>query len=449
MAVDKRRVRVLKEGAPGRGPVVLWMQRDQRASDNWALLYARELALEMKRPLGVAFCLVPRFLGATLRQYDFMLRGLREVEQDLSKKGIPFFLLAGSPGREIPRFVKEQNAGFLVTDFNPLRIKRRWEEEAAENVGIPFHQVDAHNIAPCWEASDKREYAAYTIRPKIRRLLGEFADGFPPLGKHPHRWRGKRKANDWEGAARSLMTGGSVKPVDWLRPGEKAAKRTLRRFIEKRLARYSEKNDPLSGAQSDLSPYLHFGQVSAQRCAQEVMKSGAKAEPVHAFLEELVIRRELSDNFCFYCDHYDSFEAVPDWARMTLEKHRRDRRRYLYRRGEFEKAGTHDSLWNAAQNEMVKRGKMHGYLRMYWAKKILEWSASPEEAFGTAIYLNDKYELDGRDPNGYAGIAWSLGGVHDRAWNERPVFGKIRYMSYEGCRGKFDVERYIEWVNSL
>jgi deoxyribodipyrimidine photo-lyase len=449
MAVDRRRVRVLKEGSPGGGPVVLWMQRDQRASDNWALLYARELALEMKRPLGVAFCLVPRFLGATLRQYDFMLRGLKEVEQALSRKGIPFFLLSGDPGSEVPGFARGHDAALLVTDFNPLRIKLRWEAEAAARLAIPLHQVDAHNVVPCWEASDKREYAAYTLRPKLRRLLPEFMEGFPPLRSHPHRWRGKRRANDWEGAARSLRVDNSVKPVTWLRPGEGAAKRALRRFVEKRLPRYGGRNDPLSGAQSDLSPYLHFGQISAQRCALKAADSGAAKEPREAFLEELIVRRELSDNFCLHCRDYDSVEAAPDWARKTLRKHRGDRRPYVYGRGEFEKGGTHDALWNAAQGEMVKRGKMHGYLRMYWAKKILEWSATPEEAFETAVYLNDRYELDGRDPNGYAGIAWSLGGVHDRAWNERPVFGKIRYMSYEGAKGKFDVGKYIEWVDSL
>ncbi|MEJ2313846.1 MAG: deoxyribodipyrimidine photo-lyase [Nitrospirota bacterium] len=449
MAVDRRRVRILKEGSPGGGPVLLWMQRDQRASDNWALLYAREIALELGRPLGVVFCLAPGFLGATLRQYDFMLRGLREVEEVLAKKGIPFFLLAGSPGREVPRFARKQDAALLVTDFNPLRIKLRWEAEAAGRLGVPFHQVDAHNIVPAWAASQRREYAAYTLRPKLRRLLPEFLVSFPPLRRHPHRFGGKLKANDWEGAAASLKVDSSVKPVTWLRPGERAARMTLRKFIKKRLPRYAERNDPLSGAQSDLSPYLHFGQVSAQRCALEVMDSGAAKEPVEEFLEELIVRRELSDNFCLHCEGYDSIEAAPDWARKTLEKHRGDRRRYVYGRGEFERGETHDPLWNASQGEMVKRGKMHGYLRMYWAKKILEWSATPEEAFGTAVYLNDKYQLDGWDPNGYAGIAWSLGGVHDRAWNERPVFGKIRYMSYEGLRRKFDVQKYIDWVDPL
>ncbi len=168
-----------------------------------------------------------------------------------------------------------------------------------------------------------------------------------------------------------------------------------------------------------------------------------------AFLEELIIRRELSDNFCFYNPRYDSFDGFPEWARKTLNEHRKDRRPYLYSLEQFETAQTHDKLWNAAQTEMVKRGKMHGYMRMYWAKKILEWTPSPEVAMEVAIHLNNRYELDGRDPNGYAGIAWSIGGVHDRAWNERNIFGKIRYMSYNGCKSKFNIEGYVEHVKSL
>jgi deoxyribodipyrimidine photo-lyase len=222
----------------------------------------------------------------------------------------------------------------------------------------------------------------------------------------------------------------------------------LRRFIKNRLSRYpDERNDPTKEVVSDLSPYLHFGQLSAQQVALEVRKSGMKGR--EDFLEELIIRRELSDNFCFYNPHYDRFDGFPDWAKKTLDEHRKDPRDYIYTLEQFESGQTHDELWNAAQMEMVKRGKMHGYMRMYWAKKILEWTKSPEEAQEIAIFLNDKYELDGREPNGYVGIAWSIGGVHDRAWGQRPVFGKIRYMSYNGCRSKFNVAKYIEEVNRL
>jgi len=222
----------------------------------------------------------------------------------------------------------------------------------------------------------------------------------------------------------------------------------LKRFIARKLSRYpDERNDPNKDAVSDLSPYLHFGQIAAQRVALEVRKTGMKARD--DFLEELIIRRELADNYCFYNQNYDSFQGFPEWAQKTLDEHRQDQREYLYALKRFESAQTHDDLWNAAQLEMVKRGKMHGYLRMYWAKKILEWTRSPEEAQKIALYLNDKYELDGRDPNGYVGVAWSIGGVHDRAWPSRPVFGKIRYMSYNGCRSKFNVPAYIDKIRRL
>jgi deoxyribodipyrimidine photo-lyase len=209
------------------------------------------------------------------------------------------------------------------------------------------------------------------------------------------------------------------------------------------------RNDPAKDGQSNLSPYMHFGHISAQRIALDVSMSDINKESREAFLEELIVRRELSDNFCFYNAHYDNFDGFPEWGKKTLNAHRKDKREYLYNIKQFENAETHDDLWNAAQIQMLKTGKMHGYMRMYWAKKILEWTESPEKAMEIAIYLNDRYELDGRDPNGYTGIAWSIGGLHDRAWNERPVFGKIRYMSYNGCKTKFDVIKYIEYVKSL
>jgi deoxyribodipyrimidine photo-lyase len=247
---------------------------------------------------------------------------------------------------------------------------------------------------------------------------------------------------------RGIKIDRTVPAVDWITPGERAAWTALRTFINRGLARYDEsRNDPSRHGQSGLSPYLHFGQLSAQRVAMEVMKSAYLEGYQEAFLEELITRRELSDNFCYYNRSYDSAKSFPAWSRATLEKHRHDRREHLYTLAQFEKGRTHDDLWNAAQRELVVRGKMHGYLRMYWAKKILEWCRTPERAVKIALHLNDKYELDGRDPNGYAGVAWSIGGVHDRPWGEREIFGMVRYMSHKGCRVKFDVDAYIEKVN--
>ncbi len=443
--MNETRVRVLKAGSHGPEPVIYWMSRDQRMHDNWALLYAQKRALIQKKPLIVVFCLVPHFLEATIRQYGFMLKGLQELETSLHKKNIPFVLAPGNPEEQIPRLVKKMGASCLITDFDPLRIKRKWKAGIAKKIDIPFHEVDTHNIIPCWIASPKQEYAAYTIRPKINRLLPEFLEKFPSLKKHPFIFKGKQTRIKWEDINSSLRINNDVKEVDWLKPGEKAAKKVLKNFVEKKLPLYdAQRNDPTADGQSNLSPYLHFGHISAQRVALAVQSSHAPNKDKDAFLEELIVRRELSDNFCFYNKNYDSFDGFPSWAKDSLGKYKKKPREYVYTLKQFEQAETHDELWNAAQLEMTMRGKMHGYMRMYWAKKILEWTRSPDHAMEIAIYLNDKYELDGRDPNGYTGIAWSIGGVHDRAWGERRVFGKVRYMSYNGCKGKFDVEKYIK-----
>ena len=310
---------------------------------------------------------------------------------------------------------------------------------------FPFFEVDAHNIVPCWLASPKAEWAAYSFRPKIHRLLPEFMDEFPPLKRHHVSWKDDVQ-NDWRSAECGIEVD-TVPEANFNRSGEVAAAEQSLDFIENKLSSYeSNRNDPSQDGQSNLSPYLHFGQISAQRVALQVLASLKDAD---AFLEELIVRRELSDNFCYYNPDYDSFQAFPEWARASLEKHAKDRREYLYTAEELERAHTHDNLWNAAQMEMVYKGKMHGYMRMYWAKKILEWTGSPVEAQQIAIYLNDRYELDGRDPNGYVGIAWSIGGVHDRAWKERSIFGKVRYMSYKGVSRRFDVEAYVKSIKNI
>jgi deoxyribodipyrimidine photo-lyase len=446
--VRAERVRVLKGGEPGPGPVIYWMSRDQRVRDNWALLYAQQCAVERRAPLSVVFCLVPSFLGATMRHYGFMLKGLAEVETRLRESAIPFFLLVGDPPERISGFAHTMGAGLIVTDFDPLRIKRDWKRQVARKVDTALHEVDAHNIVPCWIASPKQEYGAYTLRPKIRKALPQFLERFPALKVHPFPWKGKVTIVDWHNERRRVRADRSVGEVAWAVPGEDAARKALRAFVSGKLGSYAEvRNDPSRDGQSNLSPYLHFGQLSAQRVALDVLGSSGAQTSREAYLEELIVRRELADNFCFYSGHYDSFEGFPEWAKQSLLKHLRDRREFVYTLEEFEAAKTHDDLWNAAQIEMVTRGKMHGYMRMYWAKKILQWTESPEQAMAVAVYLNDRYELDGRDPNGYAGIAWSIGGVHDRAWPERPIFGKVRYMSYDGCRSKFDVKAYIDYVS--
>lgn len=447
-----QRVRVLKEGTirreQGKGPVVFWMNRDQRAKDHWGLLYAREKARELDTFLLVLFCMVPEYISASPGHYRFMLSGLRETANELENRGIPFHLVRESPEKFIPAFLHEWNVPLLVTDFNPLTIKKRWESQIIGQINSAFHQVDSHNIVPCWEASQKLEYAAYTFRPRISKKLPAYLTDFPELDpqKSPSgwvdttRWPEKDELSDSE-AIRKWF------PL----PGESNALSRLSEFLEDTLSKYgTERNDPMKASVSGLSPYLHFGQISAQRVALETMKKAVVNESRDAFLEELIVRRELSDNFCHYQPQYDQTACFPQWAQNTLNDHAGDQRDYLYTKSELESAVTHDDLWNAAQQRMMLTGSLHGYLRMYWAKKIMEWTPNAVVAQQTAVYLNDRYFLDGRDPNGYAGIAWSIGGVHDRAWPERKVFGKIRYMNEKGCRRKFNVDAFIEqtaeWV---
>eukprot|EP00123_Amoebidium_parasiticum_P014698 comp22604_c0_seq1/m.34676 comp22604_c0_seq1/g.34676 ORF comp22604_c0_seq1/g.34676 comp22604_c0_seq1/m.34676 type:complete len:542 (-) comp22604_c0_seq1:2-1627(-) len=449
--VDERRARLLTKvdrvADECRG-IVYWMSRDQRADDNWALLLAQEKALALGVPLHVVFNLVPKFLEATIRQYGFMIKGLQETEKVLREKNINFHLLMGDPLETVPAFVQMHKMGALVADFSPLRIGLLWHTKVAETfqgLGVPMWQVDAHNVVPCWVASNKLEYGARTIRPKITKLLPVFLTDFPALKKHSHSAEKIPEPVDWKFALASLQIDRTVPEVEWAKAGAKGGRAVLDDFIEKRLKLFETKrNDPNTQALSNLSPWLHFGQISAQRCALEVKAKGSKhSGSVASFLEESIVRRELADNFCFYNDKYDSIDCAYDWARTTLEIHSKDKREFVYTLKELEDGLTHDDLWNAAQLQTVKDAKMHGFLRMYWAKKILEWTSSPQEALKYAIYLNDKYNLDGRDPNGYVGCAWSICGIHDQGWAERSVFGKIRYMNYDGCKRKFDVAGFV------
>ena len=444
MDIIQERARKLNQAALKVGPIIYWLSRDQRVKDNWALLAAQQLALVNNQPLLVVFNLTPSFLGATERQYQFILAGLKELEVNLKQKNIAFQIVASDDLSALIDLAKNISAGAMITDFSPLKINRAWKKTVAQQLDCPLFEVDAHNIVPAWLVSDKQEFAAYTFRPKIKRLLDKYLISFPTLKKHPYPYPFQIR-NNYQAIENNLTIDRQVKMVSGFKSGEKTAYQAARNFIKNRLPYYNEqRNNPNLSAQSNLSPYLHFGQLSAQELALMIQESDAPVIDKEAFLEELIVRRELADNFCLYNENYDNQKSLPQWAQLTLKKHASDKREYVYSKQEFELAHTHDKLWNAAQLEMIKTGKMHGYMRMYWAKKILEWTKDLETAFKVAIYLNDKYELDGRDPNGYTGIAWSLGGVHDRAWSERAVFGKIRYMNEKGCRRKFDVDAYIQ-----
>lgn len=450
MKFNKKRLRFvsdtekIKQGSEG---VLYWMSRDHRVQDNWAMIHAQRLAVKENLPLHVCVCLlVPKSELSTLRHYSFMLKGLKEVAKKCSSLNIQFHLLRGSAGDVLPGFVSDRSLGAVVTDFSPLREPLQWLEDVKKKLpkDVPLIQVDAHNIVPCWVASPKLEYAARTIRGKITKLLPEFLTQFPLVEKHPCTASRAAKPVDWDKTLASLQVDRTVGEPEWATPGTKAGMAMLESFIDVRLKQFDTKrNDPNAAALSQLSPWIRFGHLSAQRVALQVERSGKSAgHSVSSFIEELVVRRELTDNFCFYNKKYDSVEGAYEWAQKTLKDHAKDKRPYLYTREQLEKAKTHDKLWNGAQYQMVTEGKMHGFLRMYWAKKILEWTSSPEEALSIALYLNDRYELDGQDPNGFVGCMWSICGIHDQGWAERPIFGKIRYMNYKGCLRKFDVAQF-------
>ena len=444
--IHKSRSQVINDAETGPGPVVYWMSREQRLEDNWALIFAKERATQSKTPLYIVFCLVPKFLHAGKRQYEFMLRGLEETARQARDLNIVFLFRRGEPGEVLPEVLSRLKAGQLILETDPLRIKKTWKKQVLDRTNIRAYEVDARNIVPWWTASSKQEYAARTIRPKIEKLLPAFLYPFPQLAPHPFSPQDMDQENT--DISLDLPTGSSLWKVNLPTPGPAAANRTLEEFIKKRLPTYHlHANDPNGHVQSNLSPYLHFGQISAQKAALRVREeSGIPAEARQAFLEQLIVRRELAENFCAYNQEYDSLRSAPNWAGESLNKHARDPREHIYSLREFEQGMAHDPLWNAAQIEMLVTGRMHGYMRMYWAKKILEWTPGPETALEYAIYLNDRYQLDGRDPNGYTGIMWSIAGIHDQGWKERQVFGKVRYMSYTGCQRKFKVNEYIQRI---
>ena len=441
--IHKERIKVLNQKRVRRGAYVLyWMQASQRTIYNHALEYALDQANELKKPLVVFFGITDHFPEANERHYAFMLEGLKEVKQDLRKRGIQMVILHQSP--ELGALKMAKKASLVIVDRGYLRIQRQWRQFVATRLDCPLIQVESEAVVPVEEASSKEEYSAATLRPKVLMKLSRFL--IPLEEREPSVSSlsmdfDSFEIDDLEKALSKLQIDRSVGRVSSFHGGTKEALNHLEVFIREKLDRYPEmRNDPNQNALSHMSPYLHFGQISPLYIALKVKQTESPA--AKAFLEELVVQRELSLNFVFYNDDYDSFKGLPQWAQKTLKDHQRDRRPYLYSMAELEDGKTHDPYWNAAQKEMRTTGKMHGYMRMYWGKKILEWTKKPEEAYRIALYLNNKYELDGRDPNGFAGVAWCFG-KHDRPWPERPIFGTVRYMNDRGLKRKFDTDEYV------
>ena len=425
--------------------VVYWMQRAQRGVDNHALDIAIEAANLMQKPVVVFLAPVPFYPRANLRHYRFLADGIPDIASALDRRNVGF-VLRRFPEHSICRFCHEAKAALVVGDENPMREPESWRRKATRELRVPLWTVDADVIVPS-KLLEKAQYAARTIRPRLQRWLPEFLVPFSnPKAKIT--WKKPRGLHAMSPAC-DLLDGWrinrSVSPILDMKGGSRAAQKVLKAFVTRKLADYPVKrNHPEGDGTTRLSPYLHFGHMGPQTVAMAVRDADAPEAAKTAFFDQLITWRELSINFVRFQANYDNFECAEPWAHRTLAEHARDLRPVRYTARQMENAETYDPLWNAAQRQMVNHGWMHNYLRMYWGKKILEWSASAAEAYGIAVGLNDKYELDGRDPNGYAGIAWAIVGKFDRAWSERPIFGKIRYMSLGSTGKKFDSKKYIE-----
>jgi deoxyribodipyrimidine photo-lyase len=441
-ALQKERIKPLNSATTRDGQyVVYWMQSSQRTEFNHALEYAVQKANELSLPLIVFFCLVADFPEANARHYHFMLEGLKEVQSSLKNRKILMVIQSGIPPYGIIAIAKK--ASLVVVDRGYLRIQREWRRTTSLNIACPLIQVESDVIVPVDEASLKEEYSAATFRPKNKKIVSEYLKPLPEFDLHISSSGmefSSLSLDDIDRIVSDLKIDTRVTPVKTYKGGTRQAKLSLSDFLERRLHRYTiDRNDPNLNGASNLSPYLHFGQISPIYVALKALETGEEA--CESFLEELIVRRELALNYVLYNQAYDSYAGLPGWAIRTLDQHRLDQREVVYKLADFEAAKTHDKYWNAAQREMMYTGKMHGYMRMYWGKKILQWTETPEEAFKIALYLNNKYELDGRDPNGYTGVSWCFG-KHDRPWAERAIFGNIRYMNDNGLKRKFDADQY-------
>ena len=441
--IHPSRVLVLNKAPLRQGArfALYWMQASQREAGNHALEFALTKANELNLPLLVAFCLTDSYPGANLRHYSFMADGLAVVAKRLAKRGIAFELFRGAPPEPVARLASD--AAFVVVDAGHMRVQRSWRETLAAKIQCALFEVETNLVVPVDVVSMKEEYAARTIRPKLNRLVPEFLN--EPLRQGVHvrsdsmRFGGET-IHEAKAVLRGLKVDESVGVSPVFKGGEAEAERRLRHFVGEKLMGYdSDRNDPTLDGTSLLSPYLHFGSISPLRVALAAIAADRiLAEP---FLEELIVRRELSFNFVRRNPDYDSFKCLPSWAVKTLHEHASDKREAVYKLDEIECACTLDPAWNAAQLELLNTGRIHGYMRMYWGKRLIEWF-EPEQAYETAFRLNDKYQLDGRDPNGCAGVAWCFG-KHDRPWSPGPFFGMVRRMTQSGLRRKFDLEAYI------
>jgi deoxyribodipyrimidine photo-lyase len=451
--IQPTRIQVLNRHPVRKGRYVLyWMQQSQRAEYNYALEYAIQQANALGQGLLVGFGLMDDYPEANVRHYTFMLEGLQETQAVLAKQGIKMVVQKGSPA-EIA-LVLGREASLIVCDRGYLRHQKAWRTQVSRSAVCPVVQVETDVVVPLELVSNKAEYAARTIRPRIHGHLDDYLVPFKSS-------RAIKKSLDIsidsldltniDALLHRLSLDRRVAPVSrFFKGGSAQAIARFEDFIQHHFHGYvKNRNQPQTDDISHMSPYLHFGQISPLYLALRVKAAGeGLGEAQETYLEELIVRRELAMNFVHFNPKHDSFACLPQWARTSLKQHQKDPRESIYTRKQLENASTHDPYWNASMKEMKISGFMHNYMRMYWGKKILEWSRTPAHAFQTTLAINNTYFLDGRDPNSYAGVAWIFG-MHDRAWFERPIFGKVRYMVASGLERKCDIHGYVDKVESL
>ncbi|GAB5465545.1 MAG: deoxyribodipyrimidine photo-lyase [Candidatus Kapaibacteriales bacterium] len=440
-----REIKESKDGDENPTGVAYWITRNNRRIKNWNYIYAVDLAKHLEVPLIILKNIPKDLYYANKRTYGFFIEGVEEMVGEFEAANTPVNITIGDSSKNIKDCVKKFNISHLITDFDVLKPNIAYKEETIESLDCAVIEVDGHNIVPCLEASDKKEVGARTIRSKINKKLDKYLIDFPSNKVMPERNMSEFDSSyDFE-ELKKLYTDGPFLP-DTYKPGRRSGLSILNSFLSNKFDDYAEdRNHPDKEALSNMSIYMNHGFVGRQEVALKVNEESGleeKSESYKSYVEELIVRAEVAENYCHYCKDYDNAAGFANWARESLQKHDRDERPERYSHKELEFAETNDPAWNACQVQLIVEGKMHGYMRMYWAKKILEWTKNHEEAQEIAIDLNDKYELDGRDPNGFTGIAWAIGGVHDQGWKERDVFGKIRYMNYKGLKRKFDIGAY-------
>lgn len=430
--------------------VLYMMQASQRINYNHALEYAVEIANRFKKPLIVAFAVIPYFPSGNTRHYRFMFEGIVELQKEFKKIGILFAVKLGNYEDLIIKLSEEAVA--VITDKGYLRYQRDIREKSYSKIKVKVFEIESDVVVPIKVVSIKKEPYARTIRNKIFAKIDDYLKydfKLPELiNKNYSKVKIKPDFNTIDEMEKSIRVEKLSDCSKFFKGGYREAIKKLDVFLKEKIFNYIQRSNPSVDYGSNLSPYLHFGQISPVEVIKKVISLKISPDILNSFIDEIVVWRELARNFVTYDENYDNLNSIPPWALKELKKHSKDKKAYVYDVDDFENSKTHDPYWNSAQKELVITGKIHNYMRMYWGKKIIEWSRDYKTAYEIMIYLNDKYAIDGRDPNGYMNISWCFGNF-DRPFFSRPVFGRIRYMSENGLKRKFDMNAYLDRINKI